>query len=122
MQPCIVQLIDDEEAFATTLAERLELRGLESRVALNGLDGLDMIRAEMPDIVILDLRMPGMSGTEVLRQIRTLWPDLPVIILSGHGCEDDLAHCLDLGAQMFHSKPLEIDVLLASIHTLIKRS
>jgi DNA-binding response OmpR family regulator len=122
MAPIKVQLIDDEEAFVTTLAERMELRGLEPRVALNGQAGLDMIAAEKPDVVVLDLRMPGMSGTEVLRRIQAAWPELPVIILSGHGSEQDLAMCLDLGACLFHSKPLEIDVLLSSIQSVAKRS
>ncbi len=122
MPPINVLLIDDEEAFVTTLAERMELRGLVPRVAFSGQAGLDMIAAEKPDVVVLDLRMPGMSGAEVLRQIQAGWPNLPVIILSGHGSEQDLAMCMDLGASLFHSKPLEIDVLLSSIQSLVKRS
>ncbi|NCD24704.1 MAG: response regulator [Deltaproteobacteria bacterium] len=121
MEPINVLLIDDEEAFVTTLAERMELRGFVPRVALNGQAGLDLIEAEKPDIVILDLRMPGMSGAEVLRHIQARWSDLPVIILSGHGSEQDLAMCMDLGASLFLSKPLEIDTLLSSIKSVLKR-
>ena len=63
-----VVLIDDEEAFVTTLQERLEMRGFSPKVALNGQDGLELISQDPPDVVILDLRMPGMSGLEVLRR------------------------------------------------------
>lgn len=115
-----VLLIDDEEAFVTTLQERLDLRGINARVALNGRDGLDMIAAELPDAVVLDLRMPGMSGTEVLQQIRRNWPELPVIMLSGHGSEQDFEACRLLGARDYHKKPLELEVLLESLTTVIR--
>lgn len=116
-----ILLIDDEEAFITTLQERLELRGITARVAVNGQTGLDMIDIDPPDVVVLDLRMPGMSGTEVLRRIRSQWPDMPVIMLSGHGSEQDAEACLDLGARLYHKKPLDIDVLLESIRTVVQR-
>jgi DNA-binding response OmpR family regulator len=116
-EPSIV-LIDDEEAFVTTLQERLEMRGFSPRVALSGQAGLDLIAQDPPDVVILDLRMPGMSGIEVLRRIRKLWPGLPVIMLSGHGSDQDFDSCMNLGAAMYHKKPLDIDVLLESIRTV----
>jgi DNA-binding response OmpR family regulator len=113
-----VLLIDDEEAFVTTLQERLEMRGFAPRVALDGQSGLDMIAQDPPDVVVLDLRMPGMSGLEVLRRIRRTWPGLPVIMLSGHGSDQDFDSCMNLGAAMYHKKPLDIDVLLESIRTV----
>jgi DNA-binding response OmpR family regulator len=113
-----ILLIDDEEAFVTTLQERLEMRGFLPRVALNGQAGLDMIAQEPPDVVVLDLRMPGMSGLEVLRRIRKGWPGLPVIMLSGHGSDQDFESCLNLGAARYHKKPLDIDVLLESIRAV----
>ncbi len=113
-----VVLIDDEEAFVTTLQERLEMRGFSPRVALNGQDGLDLIAQDPPDVVILDLRMPGMSGLEVLRRIRKSWPGLPVIMLSGHGSDQDFDSCMNLGAAMYHKKPLDIDVLLEGIRSV----
>jgi DNA-binding response OmpR family regulator len=113
-----ILLIDDEEAFVSTLQERLEMRGFSPRVAINGEAGLAMIATEPPDVVVLDLRMPGMSGVEVLRRIRKGWPCLPVIMLSGHGSDQDFETCLSLGAALYHKKPLDIDVLLESIRTV----
>jgi len=121
MEGIRVLLIDDEEAFVTTLEERLELRGLLPRVALSGPDGLAMMENDLPDVVVLDLRMPGMSGTEVLKRIRTQWPGMPVIMLSGHGSDQDFESCINLGASVYHKKPLDIDVLLESIRTLVQR-
>ena len=113
-----ILLIDDEEAFVTTLQERLEMRGFSPRVALDGESGLEMIAQDPPDVVVLDLRMPGMSGLEVLRRIRKRWPGLPVIMLSGHGSDQDFESCVNLGAALYHKKPLDIEVLLDSIRTV----
>ena len=118
MEAVNIVLIDDEEAFVTTLQERLEMRGFPARVALDGQSGLDLIAADTPDVVVLDLRMPGMSGVEVLRRIRGQWPGLPVIMLSGHGSDQDFETCLDLGAAQYHKKPLDIDLLLDSIRVV----
>jgi DNA-binding response OmpR family regulator len=113
-----ILLIDDEEAFVTTLQERLEMRGFPARVAFDGQSGLDLIAEDPPDVVVLDLRMPGISGTEVLRRIRKQWPGIPVIMLSGHGSDLDFETCTNLGAAMYHKKPLDIDMLLESIRTV----
>ena len=115
-----VLLIDDEEAFVTTLQERLELRGLNARVALDGRTGLQMIEADPPDVVVLDLRMPGISGTDLLRRIRVQWPGMPVIMLSGHGSDQDFESCMNLGASVYHKKPLDIAVLLESILSVVQ--
>jgi DNA-binding response OmpR family regulator len=115
-----ILLIDDEEAFVTTLQERLEMRGFPCRVAFNGESGLEMIASQPPDVIVLDLRMPGMSGVEVLRRIRRQWPGLPVIMLSGHGSDQDFETCLSLGAAQYHKKPLDIGDLLDSISAVTR--
>jgi DNA-binding response OmpR family regulator len=115
-----ILLIDDEEAFVTTLQERLEMRGFSCRVAFNGESGLEMIALHPPDVIVLDLRMPGMSGVEVLRRIRRQWPGLPVIMLSGHGSDQDFETCLSLGAAQYHKKPLDIGDLLESISAVTR--
>ena len=114
-------LVDDEEGFVTTLAERLELRGIESRVALNGEEALALAADEEPQVMVLDLRMPGMSGLEVLKAARSRWPLIEVIMLTGHGSEQDRDACLSLGAGAYHKKPLELEVLLDSIRAAARR-
>jgi DNA-binding response OmpR family regulator len=115
-------LVDDEEGFVTTLAERLELRGLEPRVALSGEQALALAEAEPPQVMVLDLRMPGMSGLEVLKAVRSRWPFTEVIMLTGHGSEQDRDACLALGAGGYHKKPLELEVLLDSIRAAARRN
>jgi len=116
-EPSIL-LIDDEEAFVTTLQERLEMRGFPAAVAFDGQSGLDMIAENPPDVVVLDLRMQGINGVEVLRRIRKQWPGLPVIMLSGHGSDLDFETCIHLGAAMYHKKPLDIGTLIDSVHAV----
>jgi DNA-binding response OmpR family regulator len=115
-------LVDDEEGFVTTLAERLELRGLAPRVALNGEQALALATEEPPQVMVLDLRMPGMSGQEVLRAVKSRWPLTEVIMLTGHGSEQDRDACLALGAGAYHKKPLDLEVLMDSIRAAARRN
>ena len=79
-----ILLVDDEKQFVDTLSERLEMRGFTARVAYDGPQALEMVK--MPtDVIVLDLRMPGMDGFEVLRAVKKSNPDVQVIILTGHG-------------------------------------
>jgi DNA-binding response OmpR family regulator len=107
-----ILLVDDEEEFVTTLAERLELRGLQARAALNGEDALQMIEADTPEIVILDVLMPGLGGLEVLRRIKAQHPKIPVILLTGRGSEKEGIKGMELGAFDYLMKPLNIDELI----------
>ena len=107
-----ILLVDDEEEFVTTLAERLELRGLQARAALNGEAALQMIEADTPQIVILDVMMPGIGGFEVLRRIKAQHPQLPVILLTGRGSEKEGVKGMQLGAFDYLMKPLNIEELI----------
>ena len=79
-----ILLVDDEKQFVDTLAERLAMRGFEARVAYDGPEALKAV--ELPtDVIVLDLRMPGMDGFEVLRNVKKSNPQVQVIILTGHG-------------------------------------
>jgi len=113
-----VLLIDDEEDFIRTLATRLELRGMRPRVAFSGMQGLEEMEKELPDVVLLDMRMPVLSGLDVLRRIRVNHPDLPVMIISGHCAEQDRDQALALGVQGYYSKPVSFDDLLGSLRIL----
>ena len=109
--PSRVLLVDDEREFVQTLSERLLLRDMGSAVAYDGESALEMLREDEPEVMILDLKMPGIDGMEVLRQVKATQPDIEVIILTGHGNETDRETCMGLGAFAYLQKPVDIDVL-----------
>ncbi len=120
MENLKILLVDDEEEFVTTLAERLELRGLQARAALNGEDALNMIEADTPQIVILDIMMPGLGGFEVLRRIKAQYPQIHVILLTGRGSTDEGIKGMQLGAFDYLMKPLDIEELIKKMQEAIK--
>ena len=109
--PSKVLLVDDERDFVQTLSERLIMRDMGSAVAYDGESALTMIADEEPEVMILDLRMPGIDGIEVLRQVKSTNPDIEVIVLTGHGTEKDKDVCMELGAFAFLQKPVDIQLL-----------
>ena len=109
--PSRVLLVDDEREFVQTLSERLLLRDMGSAVAYDGESALEMLREDEPDVMILDLKMPGIDGMEVLRRVKATQPDIEVIILTGHGNETDRETCMSLGAFAYLQKPVDIDIL-----------
>jgi CheY-like chemotaxis protein/cytidylate kinase len=104
-------LVDDEREFVQTLSERLLMRDVGSAVAYDGESALSLIDDEEPEVMILDLKMPGIDGIEVLRKVKQDRPDIEVIILTGHGTEEDRKLCMELGAFAYLQKPVDIDVL-----------
>ncbi len=104
-------LVDDEREFVQTLSERLLMRDVGSAVAYDGESALDMIDKDEPEVMILDLKMPGIDGIEVLRKVKQSRPEIEVIILTGHGSEEDRRRCMELGAFAYLQKPVDIDVL-----------
>lgn len=106
-----VLLVDDEADFVETLAERLELRGFAPRVALNGETALSLIDEEAPGVMVLDLKMPGMGGLQVLREGLRRLPGLPVIMLTGHGSEQERDEAMAIGARNYLQKPVDIETL-----------
>ncbi|MDX9833941.1 MAG: response regulator [Desulfobulbus sp.] len=109
--PSRVLLVDDEREFVQTLSERLLLRDMGSAVAYDGESALEMLKEDEPEVMILDLKMPGIDGMEVLRQVKATQPEIEVIILTGHGNETDRETCMQLGAFAYLQKPVDIDVL-----------
>ncbi|MFW6357310.1 MAG: response regulator [bacterium] len=104
-------LVDDEREFVHALSERLFMREIGSSVVYDGEQALSFIEAETPEVIILDLKMPGIDGIEVLRRIKSAHPDIQVIMLTGHGSRKDEETCLELGALAYLQKPVDIDVL-----------
>jgi DNA-binding response OmpR family regulator len=120
MESWNVLLVDDEQEFASTLAERLSLRGLRVRVAAGGGEALDSIAEEVPQVVVLDLMMPGMSGLEVLDRIKASHPDVQVILLTGMGAAGDGIKGKQMGAFDYLMKPLNIEGLIQRIEDCMK--
>jgi two-component system response regulator CpxR len=109
--PSRVLLVDDEREFVQTLSERLLMRDMGSAVAYDGESALNMIAEDEPEVMILDLKMPGIDGIEVLRRVKESRPEIEVIILTGHGSEADRETCMKLGAYAYLQKPVDIEVL-----------
>lgn len=114
--PVRVLLVDDEEVFRQSTAKLLTRRGFLIEEAASGEAALEALRRSIPDVVLLDLRMPGLDGIDALQRIRALAPDLPVIILSGHGQYEDAVASIKLAVIDFLQKPVDIEVLTARIH------
>jgi len=114
-------LVDDEENFVKTLAERLEIRGLKPEVVLSGEEAMDFMDKSVPDVIVLDLRMPGIDGMEVLRRVKKQKPDVQVIILTGHGTDKDQSEATRIGAFEYLKKPVDIDALIFSIKNAFQK-
>lgn len=108
-------LVDDEEEFVRALAERLSLRDLSSRTAFSGEDALRFVGDHGPHIMVLDLKMPGTPGMEVLRLVKARYPEIQVIVLTGHGNDLDEAEARALGVFDYLRKPVDIELLVDRI-------
>ena len=113
--------IDDDPAMTELLTLVLKTHGLEARVANNGEEGIRLTREFCPDVVILDLMMPGMDGWQVCHKIRT-FSTVPILILSALDTTGLVANSLDAGADDYLVKPVPSGVLIAHLNTLIRRA
>ena len=113
--------IDDDPAMTDLLSLLLKSHGLEIYTSNNGEDGLQLVRAINPDIIILDLMMPGKDGWQVCREVRT-FSTVPIIILSALDNPGMVASALDAGADDYLIKPVPSGVLLAHLNNLTRRA
>jgi len=109
--PSKVLLVDDEMEFVQTLSERLQMRDIGSAVVYDGEQALTFVEEEEPEVIVLDLKMPGIDGIEVLKRIKSKYSEIEVIVLTGHGSEKDKEICMELGAFAYLQKPVDIDKL-----------
>jgi CheY-like chemotaxis protein len=109
--PAKILLVDDEKEFVQTLSERLLARNVGTAVAFSGEEALAIIESDEPEVVVLDLQMPGIDGIEVLRRVKKGHPDTQVIILTGHGSDRERQLAAELGACAYLHKPVDINVL-----------
>jgi len=117
-----VLLVDDEEAYVRTMAERMEMRDVGSRVALSGEEALQMVKEDEPDVMVLDLRMPGIDGMAVLERMKKEHPEVQVIILTGHGSDKEEKEARRLGAFEYLQKPADTTQLLSTIRSAWSKS
>jgi CheY-like chemotaxis protein len=109
-----VLMVDDEEQFRATTKKLLNRRGFETILAGSGEEAIEKLK-EDPDVVILDIKMPGMDGHQALKEIKERSPDLPVIMLTGHGAMPSARQALVEGAFDYLSKPCDMDILSSKI-------
>jgi len=105
-------IVDDEIKFLDSIAKRLELREFDVTKATNGKDAVEFSRKKKFDLALLDLKMPGMNGAEVLKILKEEHNFLEIIILTGHGSLESAVECTKLGAYGYLPKPYEFDALL----------
>lgn len=118
MKKLKILLVDDEAEFANTLAERLRLRGITAEVATDGETALQVVKRDLPHAVVLDLKMPGMGGLEVLEQVREIDKSIRVILLTGHGSTREGIEGMRLGAFDYLMKPVDIDELISRLQAV----
>ena len=112
MEALRVLIVDDEEELVSALVERLNLRGFVARGVTTGGGALDVLEAHEFDVVLLDVKMPGLGGLEVIRRIKDRRPKLEVILLTGHGSVKSIEEGMALGAFDYLMKPVKIDNLV----------
>jgi DNA-binding response OmpR family regulator len=121
MDPLRVLLVDDEEELVFTIAERLRIRGIEAEAVVRGDQALERVVAAAFDVVLLDLKMPGMGGLEVLRRIKEHRPSLPVILITGHGSTSETPEQLPPGAADYVMKPINLEDLVRRLRAAAGR-
>jgi two-component system KDP operon response regulator KdpE len=120
MNKPVVLVVDDEPQILRVMRASLPIRGYEVLTASTAEEALDQMSKQVPDLVILDLAMPEMSGLEVCRRVRE-FSSVPIIVLSAKGSESDKVAALDLGADDYVTKPFGMDELLARVRAVLRR-
>jgi len=116
-----VLVVDDDTALLRTLSMNLRARGYDVLTAEDGEQALHAVRRDGPDVVVLDLGLPDISGVDVLRDLRG-WSPVPVVVLSARHGSDDKVEALDVGADDYVTKPFGIDELLARLRAAVRRA
>jgi len=116
-----ILIVDDEVRFLSTLKQRLELRGFDVVAVTNGSSAIEAARAASFDVALVDLKMPGLDGEEVLRVLRAEHPLLEVVILTGHGSIESAVSCTQAGSYNYLQKPCETDELLGVLKDAYRR-
>jgi DNA-binding response OmpR family regulator len=117
-----ILIVEDEPNMVAGLRDNFEFEGFEVLTALDGVQGLERALKESPDLVVLDVMMPRMSGLDVCKQLKAKRPSIPIIMLTARGQEVDKVVGLELGADDYVTKPFSIRELLARVKAVLRRS
>ena len=120
MESLSVLLVDDEQELVETMVERMSLRDIDCDCVTSGHEAIERCRAKRYDVVVLDIKMPGMSGLEAMRLIKQDRPETPVILLPGHGSSQEGETGLQEGAVDYFIKPIQLEELLQKIQEAAK--
>ena len=115
-----VLIVDDEEELVTTIAERLQIRGIQTETATDGETALKMIEENPPQVVVLDVMMPGIGGIEILQRMKAQNIQIPVILLTGYGSTEQGSEGMELGAFDYLMKPCDLNMLISKIKEAVK--
>ena len=115
-------LVDDEEGYVNVLSNRLEKRNFQVTKAFSGGDAIKAVRKEDFDVAILDLKMEDMDGIEVLKIFKKAYPEMAVIMLTGHGSEKAAREGIEYGAFDYLTKPCELEDLVEKIRAATKKA
>jgi len=121
MEKMRMMLVDDEEGFLSTTKRLLERKGLHVTTAASGHEALEKLTGESIHVVILDVKMPGMDGVATLKAIKSAYPLVQVVMLTGHGTVESALEGLRSGATDYMMKPVDIDELIAKAEEAFTR-
>ena len=115
-----VLCVDDEEELVSAWVERLSMRGIDAEGVSNGLEAVQRVKDKNFNVVILDIKMPGINGFEIMKRIKAEKPDLPIILITGHQSIEEEDKKLLVGAFDCLVKPVNIDILMEKIIKAVK--
>ena len=118
-KPIKILFVDDERGFVDVISKRMSKRNIEVTKAYSGKEALQALRKTDFDAAVLDLKMEDMDGIEVLKIFKTIVPDLPVLMLTGHGSEEAARDGIQLGALDYLTKPCDLEELIAKIQEVV---
>lgn len=121
MRKSRILIVDDDIGVLKSVRANLQAKDCETLTAVDGTEALQIIEREFPDLIILDIMMPGMDGFEVCRQVRE-WSQIPIIMLSARHDVEEKARCLNSGADDYITKPFGINELIARVKAILRRT
>jgi two-component system response regulator HydG len=115
-----VLVVDDDRRMLKTMSDILKIKGYEALVANTGDVAVEMVKAEKPDCVLMDIKMPGTNGVEVLKMIKGVSPELPVVLMSAYASDEQMAEAKKEGAYAVLTKPIDIQMVLSFLSLIRK--